>query len=226
MTEEEWLGCTTPHLLLNHLGHEVSERKLRLFACAWAGHLWRFLADQRSREAVLVAERFVDGLAGRSELAAVFNAAQAAWSELRRAPPRGRCHRSSKWAGRALRAAEAAMNAAHPLWDGRAARRAAAREDWLGNASICNTQCGLLRDLFGTPFRPVRLDPGWLTWRDGLIVCMARSLYQEGRFEDLPILADALEEAGCDNRDVLDHCRSGGEHVRGCWVVDGLLGRQ
>jgi hypothetical protein len=79
-----------------------------------------------------------------------------------------------------------------------------------------------LRDIFGNPFRPVTLDP---TWRTPEVLLLARSLYEERRFEDMPVLADALEEAGCQNPDILAHCRQPGEHVRGCWVVDLLLGK-
>jgi hypothetical protein len=70
-----------------------------------------------------------------------------------------------------------------------------------------------------------RIEPPWLTWHDGLLVSMARRMYDARDFSDMPVLADALEEAGCADRGVLGHCRSGGEHVRGCWVVDALLGK-
>jgi hypothetical protein len=86
-------------------------------------------------------------------------------------------------------------------------------------------QSQLLRDVFGNPFRPIALDPAWLTWHDGLLVSMARQMCESRDFSDMPILADALEETGCSNQDILGHCRSGGEHVRGCWVVDLLLGK-
>jgi hypothetical protein len=83
----------------------------------------------------------------------------------------------------------------------------------------------LLHDLFGpSPFRSILLDP-WLTWHDCLLVSMAQQMYDSRDFSDMPILADALEEAGCANQDIFGHCRSGGEHVRGCWVVDLLLGK-
>jgi hypothetical protein len=84
-------------------------------------------------------------------------------------------------------------------------------------------QTHLLRDIFGNPFRPVTLDP---TWKTPAVVQLARSLYEERRFTDMPVLADALEEAGCQDAAVLGHCRGSGPHVRGCWVVDLLLGRE
>jgi hypothetical protein len=87
-------------------------------------------------------------------------------------------------------------------------------------------QASLLRCIFGNPFRPSASDPSWLAWRDGTIPKLAQPIYEERAFDRLPILADALEDAGCDNKDLLNHCRSGGEHVRGCWVVDLLLGKE
>jgi hypothetical protein len=86
-------------------------------------------------------------------------------------------------------------------------------------------QAALLRDVFGNPFRRVTLAPAWLSWRDGTTAKIARALYQDRAFERLPIVADALEDAGCDNPDMLAHCRGEGPHVRGCWVVDLLLGK-
>jgi len=83
----------------------------------------------------------------------------------------------------------------------------------------------LLRCVFN-PFRPVVLDPAWLAWNGGAVRKMAQAIYEKRRFADLPILADALEEAGCTDAAILAHCRGGGEHVRGCWVVDLLTGRR
>jgi hypothetical protein len=83
----------------------------------------------------------------------------------------------------------------------------------------------VLRCIFGNPFRPVILDPDILTWHGGLPVSMAQKMYDSRDFSDMPVLADALEEAGCRDADILGHCRSGGEHFRGCWVIDLLLGK-
>ena len=86
-------------------------------------------------------------------------------------------------------------------------------------------QCSLVRDIFGNPFRPVAADPAWLAWNHGTVPAIARHVYDDRAFHDLPILADALEDAGCTNADLLDHCRGPGPHVRGCWAVDLLLGK-
>jgi hypothetical protein len=84
-------------------------------------------------------------------------------------------------------------------------------------------QCSLIRDISGNPFRPASADPSWLT---PTVVSLARQMYESRDFSPMPILADALQDAGCDNPDILDHCRSEAPHVRGCWVVDLLLGKE
>jgi hypothetical protein len=83
--------------------------------------------------------------------------------------------------------------------------------------------CRLLRDIFGNPFRRASVDPAWLQWQNAAVAHIARIIYEERRFQDLPVLADALEEAGCTDSDILGHCREHGDHVRGCWVVDGIF---
>ncbi|MGH7171271.1 MAG: hypothetical protein ACRELG_13415 [Gemmataceae bacterium] len=85
--------------------------------------------------------------------------------------------------------------------------------------------CDLIRDIFGNPFRPIAFDTAWLSWHCGLLVSMAQKMYDSRDFSDIPVLADALEEAGCSDQDIVDHCRQPGEHVRGCWIVDLLLGK-
>jgi hypothetical protein len=83
-------------------------------------------------------------------------------------------------------------------------------------------QAGLLRCIFGNPFRPVAFPPAW---RSETAVALATAIYADRAFDRLPILADALEESGCDHSDVLAHCRGPGPHARGCWVVDAVLGK-
>lgn len=81
----------------------------------------------------------------------------------------------------------------------------------------------LFRDVFGNPFRPVELDPSWLT---STVVALAEGIYAEKAFDRMPILADALQDAGCDSDALLNHCRDPlAAHVRGCWAVDLLTGR-
>ena len=83
--------------------------------------------------------------------------------------------------------------------------------------------CRFVRCIFGSPFHHVAVDPAW---RTATVTSLAQAIYADRAFDCLPILADALEDAGCTSRDILDHCRQPGEHVRGCWVVDLVLGKE
>jgi hypothetical protein len=80
-----------------------------------------------------------------------------------------------------------------------------------------------VRDIFGNPFRPATFSP---SWRTDTAVSLARTMYESRDFSAMPILADALQDTGCDNDAILDHCRGEGSHVRGCWVVDLVLGKE
>jgi hypothetical protein len=141
--------------------------------------------------------------------------------------------RARRWMQRADEEAE------RPVSRGRAALRAARAAQWIEHLDEAadekfdriitraekaerKAQCELLRDLFGNPWRPAVIDPAWLRWRDGVVVQMARSIHDEQRFAELPVLADALEEAGCAVPEILGHCRRPGPHVRGCWLIDAL----
>jgi hypothetical protein len=86
-----------------------------------------------------------------------------------------------------------------------------------------DTFSAMMREVLANPFRPVSLDPAW---RTPAVLHLAQAIYDDRAFNQLPILADALEEAGCASRDVLDHCRSPGPHVRGCWAVDLVLNKE
>jgi hypothetical protein len=81
--------------------------------------------------------------------------------------------------------------------------------------------CDLIRCVFGNPLRPL---PRELPWATPTVIAVARSIYEDRAFDRLPILADALEDAGCADEQSLIHCRNSGLHSRGCWVVDAMLG--
>jgi hypothetical protein len=229
MDERQWLGCGDPEALLRHLPHELSERKLRLFACACCRRAWRALVDERSRHAVEAAERFVDGRADASELAAAWRDARAAAMQTRllvswAAADAGRP--LSAWATalhasrRARWAIEGDSHRWWAPWRGRLARR---REE--------KCQSDLVRDLFGTS-RRLRIDPAWLAWRGGAIPNVARAVYEERALPSghldaarLAVLADMLEESGCSDAVLLSHLRGPGPHVRGCFAVDAVLGK-
>jgi hypothetical protein len=106
----------------------------------------------------------------------------------------------------------------------RCAFAAASRPDWdAGYITEERKQVILARDIFGNPFRPLTFDPDW---RTSTAVAVAKQMYDSRDFSAMPILADALQDAGCENDDVLTHCRdANGVHVRGCWVVDLALGK-
>jgi hypothetical protein len=215
MIEIDWLNCADPALLFQHLGDRGGDRKRRLFGCACCRRIWP-LHILRSRQAVDVAERYADGRASRLDLGG-------AALELVRADAIARTVGPA-----AVEAANAASRCTLPLADAAGASRhvLAAVNLHAGYAARDDEtidQCVLLRDIVGNPFREVVFDPSWLRWRNGTLPSMARGIYEECRFEELPILADALEDAGCDHADILDHCRKEGPHVRGCWVIDLLL---
>jgi hypothetical protein len=90
--------------------------------------------------------------------------------------------------------------------------------------ALCRSQCDLLRDIFGNPFQPVRADPAWLHRNEGIVLKLAQALYDERAFERLPLLADAVEDAGCTEDALVSHLRGPGPHARGCWALDLLRG--
>jgi hypothetical protein len=88
---------------------------------------------------------------------------------------------------------------------------------------VADEQAAILRDFIGNPFMPVAFSP---TWRTSSVLALCQTIYTSNRFDLMPVLADALSEAGCQDATVLDHARGGGQHWRGCWLVDGLLNRE
>jgi hypothetical protein len=243
MTEAEWLACVNPLPMLTALNRKASARKRRLFAVACCRRIWDRITDPRCRAAVEFAERFVEvGAAGRRGRPVVDKAARQACREADDAGYQSRDrpdYVARMVDGCAFQAALATMErsawfAAHlasgfsanavawecvrdnhsgpPVWNP-AAKKAELRQ-----------QIPLLHDIFGNPFRPPpSVSATVLRWGDGASANLARSAYEESAFDRLPILADALEEAGCSNADILAHCRGPGPHVRGCWVLDLIL---
>jgi hypothetical protein len=223
MTEAEWLASTDPEPMLAHLRGGVSDRKIRLVFCAWAREQWHRLNDERSREAVRVAECFADGLADHAELIAAANEARDACENIpvNFRDRHGQRLRSKKGGYAARAAANTARNAAALFLN----RNQLGRVSRTGNAGARITLASILRELTGNPFRPVALDPAWLTWNNGAVKKMAQALYDESAFAEWPVLADALEDAGCANADLLTHLRGTEPHARGCWAIDKILGQ-
>lgn len=230
-SESEWFRCTQPQEMLTFLRGKASGRKLRLFAVACCRRIWGQLRDERSRRAVEIAEDFADGgcnqrtlKQARQEAMTAHGAAQVVKADI----PRTATHLD------ALSLAYAAAEAAN------AAQQVAADDAYQATGAVAGTaayaisssdpskieqavQADLLRDIFGNPFRHVAVDPSFLT---ATVLDIARSIYEESAFGRMPILADALEDAGCNNQAILDHCRQPAEHARGCWAVDLLLRKQ
>ena len=224
MTESEWLACTDPEKMLGFLPHEAGSRKFRLFGVACCRRVWHLLPDELFRAAVTVAERYADGLASSQETFAAGEAAQAGW-EASYGAVNSMLHGRASEAAMAYAATVTTALWAPARWCTSEAARRVRQCDVVDKGQEQASQTAFLRCIFGNPFRPVTIDPSWLSWHDGLLVSMARQMYDSRDFSDMPVLADALEEAGCRDQDILGHCRSGGEHVRGGWVVDLLLGK-
>jgi hypothetical protein len=108
----------------------------------------------------------------------------------------------------------------------RTARSVASYEESAQKQNAIAFQIKSLYCVFGNPFRPIAFDPTWLEWNHGSARKLAQAIYDDRAFDQLPILTETLEHAGCDNADILSHCRSEGPHVRGCWVVDLILGKK
>jgi hypothetical protein len=209
MTEAEWWSLTEPGTRLSHFPRPVSRRKDRLFAVGCCYHIWGLLHDKRSRKAVRVAERFAEGEATVEELEIAHEAAGEAAGDAEEPQERDAAH-----------AAEAASDPSENL--------GILTSDYAMDAAghlVRQAQHSLLLELLGPPFCLIDINPAWLTWNYGTVQKIAQAIYDERAFDRMPILADALEEAGCTSQDILTHCRQPGEHVRGCWVVDLILGR-
>jgi len=191
--------------MLEFLRGKASDRKLRLFACACNYQLGYVRQSGNRIKVVEVAERLADGIASPDEVREVYPAT---------APP-------PSPPGRTCVIWEETVEFFGVLIDTNA-ERAAALWGWCGSEDVPPGQrTHFLHDIFGPlPFRPVTLVP------TATVTHLAEAIYTDRAFDRLPILADALEDAGCTDADILAHCRGGGEHVRGCWVVDLLLGKE
>jgi hypothetical protein len=231
--QAEWDTCDEPHRMLEILGGEASERKLRLFACACCRRIEALLPIRFVLE---IAERFADGLTDASELAAarqsarcVFPGLSQAASQVPRLPAwqveagasahHALDQEAARAAHQASRAAAAALTA-RAMAQGRSSSEGRA----IGEAERA-AHARLLRDIFGNPWWPASIPPPVLAWNGDTVPRLAQSIYEEHAFDRTPILADALEEAGCQDADILGHLRGPGAHTRGCFVVDALLGR-
>jgi hypothetical protein len=217
MTEEEWLGGNAPGPMLEHLRGKASDRKLRLFACAVCRTFWAELGYRRCQQAIETAERYADGTATEQELSRAASLAGHAASDAMYRTTRGRLVLRDGITTEEVRArlVAAAVHVHQPFLIGRL-------QGFRGSLDFGRVGPELLREIFGNPFRTQLADPRWLTTD---VLGLARGIYDDRAFDRLPVLADALIDAGCDDEAILAHCRSDGPHVRGCWVVDLVLGK-
>jgi hypothetical protein len=217
MTEDQWLAVTDPKPMLELLRDWPRDRKLRLFACDCCRRIWH-RTTELDRAVVAAIERCADGLIPAAEILAT-----AGVPPLNTGYPAPFYHVTGAEAERVV--AEAALP---HTWTGASRARAfvvdAVRraEGPDGRAAEWRRQSDALRCIFGNPFRPLTVDLSWLT---STVLILAQGIYDDSAFDRLPILADALQDAGCDSAEVLGHCRGLGPHARGCWVVDLLLGK-
>ena len=219
MNEEQWNSCTDPTPMLEFLRGKASDRKLRLFACACCRRVWHLLTDKRSMLAVEIAEKYADALASDADLMSARRAAEDA-SVMALISSRSvylaattAAHVSSNTAADTCRAAFLAVTDHEDLW--------------------AEPQLPLVRDIFGNPFRPSPpLPHAVLAWNDGTVRRIAQGIYEDRKMPEgtldtgrLAILADALLDAGCNDEELIAHCRSEGPHVRGCYAIDLILGK-
>jgi hypothetical protein len=230
--------------MLEFLRDTASDRKVRLFAVACCRRVWSSLPNEEFRDAVRKAELFADGRADRAEMLQAREKARAIFVTLHGndngpgaaltasgfpSPPKSLLHRVADalddpgWEDEF----DKGDRLAPALVTARSAARAAA--DIHGQTCVPDApatiaehqaQAALVHCVFGNPFRPRPVSAAWLTRE---VKALADGIYAERAFDRMPLLADALEGSGCTNADVIEHCRSGREHARGCWVVDLLL---
>jgi hypothetical protein len=227
MIEQEWLLSSKIGPMVDYLGLRPTgrSRKLRLFAVACCRRVWHLLPDEPSRQAVLAAERYADKLTRTAALKAAY--AAAGGDALRSGyNPAGPVVRVNAPTGAFWTAANAHTLAGQhddsgkPL--GGYERARADREE--------RTQTDILRDIFDNPFRPTAFDSGR---RTAAILSIARAAYEDRELpsgeldsDHLAVLSDALEDGGCTDDAILTHLRGPGPHVRGCWALDLVLGKQ
>jgi hypothetical protein len=234
MNEKQWLSCSDPYQMLSFLSKKGTERKHRLFGIACCRSIERFLTEAATREAVVCAERFIEGAASEEERREVAKAAMAVVRRLENEP--------QDFCNAAHESAKAAfyMVGAEPGEGWAASRGALLGTTWafasLGgetNAAGITGMAKLLQDIFGPlPFRAVTIDSAWLAWNGGTVRRLAAAIYDDRLLPSghlapsrLAVLADALEEANCTDASLLAHLRLPGPHVRGCFALDAVLGK-
>ena len=221
MTEKEWLQCTEVDRLMNFSKDKGSCRKYRLMVIACCRRIWHLLG-KKEQAVVETAENFLERKATAKELNAC--------SRSRLRGPAGIavwyvCFPTNRIKSVSLNAVNTCQHAVALDLIDRQILDVPVIDNHMGKYAVEERkhQLVLFHDIFGNPFHPIKIEHAWQT---PTIKALAQTIYTERQFADLPILADALEEAGCSNEDILGHCRNNQEHARGCWVLDILLGKK
>jgi biotin carboxyl carrier protein len=249
MTEAEWLACADPSPMLNFVQDKASKRKLLLFACACCRLIQARCPKDQNQQRIETLQRFADGLAAMEEIeAATFRVrspmiGRVYGQESPGSPPfvtvgslvePGSCVAlieamklfNEIFAGCDGVIAEVLFRSGDVVEFDDALYRIIPMPIVDGTGWRRKLRVALAQEVFGNPFRPIAVHSAVLAWNSATVRRIAHGIYNDHAFDRLPILADALEDAGCDNADILTHCRGLGPHVRGCWVIDLLLGKE
>jgi hypothetical protein len=238
MNSKQWNASSNPLTLLRCLSGKMSDRKRRLLGVACCRSVWFLLVHKECRKSVEMAERYADGKGTEEDLAqqehSAVRAYQSACFASQDYPIKSKDNPFSQLPvrniTRAVEATKAVMGTVDPHLGKEGQEHFSIDEivecvvgAWGATVAEAYPEATLVREIFGDPFRPVKAEPEWLT---SDVVALARDIYAKRAFDQMGILADALQDAGCDNSDVLSHLYEPmGEHVRGCWVADMLLGK-
>jgi hypothetical protein len=231
MTVAEWNACTGPTPMLSFLQGKISERKFRLFAAGCCRQLWGATADEATSAALAIVDQLAEAGTLRTWRGYVRVPAGQVVLDCGASDPLGPLSVGGEDAVPKQVADSNIPTILKAMLGELACRRMNPALlthllPFLTNAGLPAVQQAILiRDIVRYSLHPLRFRASWRTWNNGVCFKIAEGIYNERLFNQLPILADALEEAGCAEPDILNHCRQPGEHVRGCWVLDALLGK-
>lgn len=237
MTEAEWADSSSPEDMVHFVADRLVGRKARLFTLACLRRVVPYLRDERSHAALRTLDDFAEGAASWEELRVAAGEAAAASEGIQADASEQRRFYLERSAAVAVWYACGELNPLAllgALAHSREARRLAEEDPvMVTQQRERRAHAAFLRDVLGNPFHPRAVNPTWLDWNGRTVAALAQAAYEERQVPEghldpahLAVLADALEDAGCADADILGHLRSPGPHVRGCWVVDLLLGKQ
>src|SRR5262245_949722 len=213
MTNEEWQSSADPDVLLDaaRAAKRLNARKARLFACGCFWLVWDRITRDDIRTAVEMSEARADRRISQQEL------------EQYRYPMTDPGDNVMSWLAAMVQSL--VISNLNPSYVACSVRTSTENDVYrhARRGIPCRPQADLVREIVGNTTRPVAFDR---RWRSADAVELARTIYEDRAFDRMPVLADALMDAGCADEQVLGHCRGEGPHVRGCWVVDHILGNE